>query len=833
MTTVAAGRRITLGAMVMALCCIGVSLGCGDGATVRGPVDLEGVPVIYDFAKRLPAARVFEESTFLDLGTREASRNLRTGWGSDEARPDGTTYVWAVSRRAELDLLVFDTASTRFRFRAWPFNWDGSPDQTVTVRVNDREIGFTRLAPRARDYSFHVPRGVLVAGVNRVVLDFAFAEEARTRRPASKDHRTLAAAFDVVGIGDEPEWTGGASADRKAPTTGDDAVVLTPATGVVFAFNHSGVTTLSFGLGADGRPPPETAKVVVWSQRAGAASVELLATDLVRELGRHRAFRIDPGEGRLEVGFAVTGGGDPSSAGDWALRLTAPRLHAEERDGEKIGNVLMVVVDTLRADRLGVYGSRLATPNIDRLAARGVRFNLAFSHIPITGPSHASIFTSLIPAEHGVHNNSQVLGSDIPVMAEVLRDDGRNTASVISLGVLQGRFGLGRGFDIYLDEFRHDWMKNAAEVNSEVLDLLEGSLPEPFFLFVHYSDPHEPYAPPGIEYPRIALELNGEPLGELIAGGRGQGFDLELPPGDSQLRFVDAGLSKKRPFRLTTISVDDPDVEVQPTAGWETRERGAAMDAYQSSFPATIVLRSRAGDRRRVELELACKLVLGQSQLKRRYDLEVEYVDREIGRLLEFMERRHLLDNTLVVFLSDHGEGLGDHNHFGHISQLYNSLLRVPFIMAYPGRLPEGRVIDERVGLVDLAPTVMDLMGLESPPRANGVSLVPLMAGGEAEPRSIVAETYRPEAYSDKRALVRDGFKYIHSWTDDREWEELYDLSADPGELRDLSKIEVERLAAMRAALQNRLLKAVAADVVEADLSTAEIERLRALGYIH
>jgi arylsulfatase A-like enzyme len=210
----------------------------------------------------------------------------------------------------------------------------------------------------------------------------------------------------------------------------------------------------------------------------------------------------------------------------------------------------------------------------------------------------------------------------------------------------------------------------------------------------------------------------------------------------------------------------------------------------------------------------------------------VEYVDREIGRLLDLMEQRGLLDKTLVVFLSDHGEGLGDHNHLGHISQLYNSLLHVALIAAFPGHLPEGMVIDEPVAMVDVLPTVLDLVGLEFPDRISGASLLPLIRGSVGPPRSIVAETYRPEAYSDKRALVRDGYKYIHSWTDDREWEELYDLAADPGELHDLSAAEIQRLAAMRTALQARLLEAVAAEVVEAELSSEDIERLRALGYI-
>ena len=816
----------------VALCCFGVVVGCGDGANPRSPEYLEGRPVIYDFTKNVPVARVLGESALLDLGTEHASRSLGEGWGGGESRTDGTTYVWAVSRRAELEFVVFDTTATHLHFRAWPFAWDGAPDQTVAAFLNGRDIGSTRLAPRPAEYSLQLPRGALVAGVNRVAFEFAYAEGVRARRSGSDDPRVLAAAFDFVGIGGKPDLAGEGEMGRPAPAARDGALVLAPGTGLVFAFNRTSRTNLSFGLAVEGVRPLDTAKVVVWSQRAGSGPVELLAADLDRVLGRPQVLRVDAGEGRLEIGFAVTGGDAPAAHRDWKLMVTAPRLHAEIPSGEKLSNVLLVVVDTLRADRLGAYGSDLATPNIDRLAERGVTFRHALSHIPITGPSHASLFTSLIPAEHGVHNNGQILGSEAPVLAELLRDDGRNTAGVVSLGVLKGRFGLARGFDIYLDEFRVDWMKNAAEVSAEVLDLLNGSLPEPFFLWVHYSDPHEPYGPPDIEFPVVALELNGEVVDTLAAGGRGHLVDLDLAPGENILRFVDEGGGRRRLFRLTSLRIDDPEVELIPGTGWESRQRGRGKAAYQSVFPASMVIRNAALERRRAVLELACIQELPLDRLKARYDLEVEYVDREIGRLTDFLEQRDLLANTLVIFASDHGEGLGDHNHLGHISQLYDSLLRVPLIMAFPGRLPESVAIDEPVALVDVLPTVIELMGLESPPRTNGVSLVPLMAGGRTHPRSIVAETYRPEAYSEKRALVRDGFKYIHSWTDDREWEELYDLATDPGELRDLSAVEVERLATMRAALQTRLLEAVAAEVVEAELSSAEIERLRALGYI-
>ncbi len=501
--------------------------------------------------------------------------------------------------------------------------------------------------------------------------------------------------------------------------------------------------------------------------------------------------------------------------------------------GQPPENVVLIVVDTLRADHVGVYGANIATPNIDDLAARGVTFRQAYAQIPITGPSHSSLFTSLLPFEHSVHNNGQILDPKFRTLAEILRDNERNTAAVISLGVLKRKFEIGRGFDVYRDKFGSDWMKDAGQVNQEVFEILEGGFMQPFFLWVHYSDPHEPYAPPNLEYPRIPLALNGVPIGELTAGGRGQSFEIELQPGVNRLRFRDAGTKRSDLFRLTNIRLGDRSFEVRPPAKWKTREKRVGQPAYQGTFPATVELVNPGSDPRSAVLETACKRVLKRAEIAERYALEVEYVDRQIGLLLSRLRELELLENTLIVFASDHGEGLGEHNHVGHISQLYDSLLRVPLIMSFPGRLPEGVVIQEPVSLIDVLPTISELLVLPKPESASGVSLLPLIHGAKVESRPIYGVTYRPEAYADKQAVVARGYKYIHSRTDDREWEELYDLHNDPGEIENLAPSASEVLDELRSILRERLEGAAMAEVNEAELSEEEIERLRELGYIH
>jgi arylsulfatase A-like enzyme len=153
--------------------------------------------------------------------------------------------------------------------------------------------------------------------------------------------------------------------------------------------------------------------------------------------------------------------------------------------------------------------------------------------------------------------------------------------------------------------------------------------------------------------------------------------------------------------------------------------------------------------------------------------------------------------------------------------------------MSFPGRLPEGVVIQQPVSLIDVLPTISELLALPNPESVSGVSLLPLIHGAEVESRPIYGVTYRPEAYADKEAVVARAFKYIHSLTDDREWEELYDLRNDPGEIENLAPSESEVLDELRSMLGARLQGAAMAEVNEAELSEEEIKRLRELGYIH
>ena len=394
-------------------------------------------------------------------------------------------------------------------------------------------------------------------------------------------------------------------------------------------------------------------------------------------------------------------------------------------------SLLLVTIDTLRADHLGCYGDGDAsTPAIDRLAAEGVLFEQASTCVPVTLPSHASILTGTYPVFHGVRNNGAYRLDDAALtLAEILRGRGWRTGAVIAAYPLLARFGLAQGFDTYDDALPPERErqigyreKSAEEVSRAGLDFLAKDAEPPFFLWLHYFDPHIPYAPP------------------------------------------------------------------EPFAG---RFRGKP------------------------------------------YDGEIAFVDEQIGRVLERIRRPDLASRTLVVLMSDHGEGLGEHGEWTHGVFLYESTLRVPLMMALPGVLPAGRRVATPVSSIDVLPTVLDLLRVPVPDEVQGESLRPLFEGSAAAPRVILAESEMPRenyGWSGLAAIREGGLKLIRAPR-----RELYDLSADPHEAEDRSSARPEEAARLAADLDRRLTEATRAALdgsgrQEPDEETRK--RLASLGYI-
>jgi len=410
-----------------------------------------------------------------------------------------------------------------------------------------------------------------------------------------------------------------------------------------------------------------------------------------------------------------------------ALLLVAAATAGCGRRAPEVRGVVLISLDTTRADHLSCYGfPHATTPHVDLLAARGVRFEHVVSPVPITLPAHASMLTGLEPPEHGVHDNMNYrLGDGVTTLAERLRDAGFATGGFVSAFVLERRFGLAQGFGTYDDRFEGSGRRTdfgverpGAETARRAVAWLKAHAGGRFFLFVHLYEPHEPYEPP-------------EPFSSRFA--------------------------------------DDP------------------------------------------------------------YSGEIAAADEAAGRVLAALDELGLTERTLVMVVGDHGEMLGEHGERTHTYFLYQGAVEVPWVVAGPG-IPGPRTVTERVGLVDLVPTVCGLLGLEPPPGVAGRDLSRWLRGrapAAPGPRAYYLESVTPTRYGANPLLgIVDGrWKYLRTTRP-----ELYDLTADPGETRNLFDPRRPEVRRLQRELAARLGRRGASGHAASDREA--VAKLRSLGYL-
>jgi arylsulfatase len=425
-------------------------------------------------------------------------------------------------------------------------------------------------------------------------------------------------------------------------------------------------------------------------------------------------------------------------------------------------HLVLISVDTLRADHLGAYGNRFGlTPAIDALAADSQRFSTAYAPAPITLPSVAALLTGRYPDEIAIRSNLAVVPSGIPTVATHLRGKGFKTGAVVSSLVLRERAGLASGFDRYdanlpdAEAQRGAPERTAGPTTDAAIAMLGELLADEVsraFLWVHYQDPHGPYTPPD------AL--------------RDRQLDRE--------RQAPGGLRE---------------LEVSP--GW----RGiGVLPQYQYLPPHREVAFYRAG-----------------------YSGEVTYLDREVGRLLDALADRGILERSVVVFTADHGESLGEDDYwFAHGEHLTDPSIHVPLLIRVPGL--GGATRDETASLIDVLPTLAALFDFESEPDLRGVDLLsraPAPGG-----RAIYFRTL-DGASRARRGLVQDGYKLIRSKSDSGTDVRLFHLPDETlnlvGRSPELARSLGLQLDAVRLAPRF--------DAQAPELSEAEREALRSIGY--
>ncbi len=420
---------------------------------------------------------------------------------------------------------------------------------------------------------------------------------------------------------------------------------------------------------------------------------------------------------------------------------------------KKLPNIILLSIDTLRADRLGAYGyKRPTTPNIDAFAKESSVFLNAVTAAPWTLPSHLSMLTGLYPSVHGVsRSRGQRLAKDIPLLAEVLKKQGYKNFAYTAGGYLSAAYGFDRGFDEYFPK-KHRKLSGDKGFNSTIsrtqarIEEFHGK--EPFFIFMHTYDVHCPYTPP--------------------------------EPYFSQ--FKSEGAEFITPNRCGNPSYNN--MNLTPANGLFLSDR---------------------------------------------YDGAVRWVDDLFGNFFRFLKEKNILEDTVVIITSDHGEEFFEHGRIGHQSSLYRELLMVPLIVKVPGA--SAREIKSHVNVVDIYPTILALAGVEMERKMDGISLLDFVKGDRADIPFRSFEFSENDRVVTLRSSIAADSHFI--WNLETGKGSLFDFMSDPLEKLDQAEKKVAEAKAAEVRLAEFLKNMSKHDVEEAsDDEPEHLEHLKALGYL-
>lgn len=432
-------------------------------------------------------------------------------------------------------------------------------------------------------------------------------------------------------------------------------------------------------------------------------------------------------------------------------------------------HIFLITLDTTRADAVDyALAGNARTPNLAALAAAGQRFENACSVIPITLPSHAAMFYSLPPHVLKLYNNGQERAIPYPSLPEIMKKSGYATGAVVSLAVLNRNFGLAKGFDDYLENFKPGlWYKTAAEVNRDAFDLIEKLKGKKSFIWIHYSDPHEPYFPPGpkekftvhcganllysgpsIEQPVLRLALILQPGANIVRLGTEIPAFLRENQAFTAVSYADLQIKKLDP---------EADIFVSFSPDMVRRSERYGLVTFNSPKTESFLSVSNKGSKPcRAELTFKYLLKVSDKAKVSGYQREVCYLDSQIGLLLAYLKKEKLYDSSTFLIMGDHGEGLGEYqSHFGHIHYLNKVYVHVPFILSGKG-IPRRRAQNALISNFSVAPTLLDLIGATPPGHMVGTSAL-----ADSSDTKLFLETYSPEAYFDAFSVVHFPWQII------------------------------------------------------------------------
>ncbi|MBI2892922.1 MAG: sulfatase [Deltaproteobacteria bacterium] len=701
----------------------------------------EDVAVRFDLVAHVGAAEIRRGALSIDIGSPSAAKHTlggwRTGWGRDR-EDGGVTYAIPLERgRVYFGLDAPAVGEVRVRGKGG----------TLRLTLNDEPLGSMDLSGADfREAVVPFPERAVRAGENLLAVRGDSVRVDRIEIGSVAAGASVPSATELV--------TTARLGAAEVPT-----LKVPAGTTLSYSMEVPREASLRLALGATETGAGATVRVRV--AHDGQAADEVLEAPVTTGAPVPRIVELGGLAGEVvRLDLAVEGPGT-SEALLVAPRVVAPVARpATSRRQAK--NVVVVLVDTLRADKLRPYNprSRVVADSFERLVREGTIFEEAAPQENWTKPSVATLLTGLYPSSHNTKGDSSVLPAQALMLSEMLRDADFETAAFIANGYVSDRFGFDQGWQSYRNYVRQEIANKAEFIARDVLGWLDRRNPDRrFFLYVHAIDPHVPYSPP-LEYIR---------------------------------RYDSSSYSGRVRASQTALLLEDI-----KTGRFEPGPR----------------------DRERLEAL---------------YDGEVTYNDERMNAIYEGLASRGLLEDTLLVFTSDHGEEFFDHGSVGHGHSLYRELLHVPLVMRLPGSVPAGLRVSQDVGLVDVVPTVLDLAGVATPPAVQGRSLAPLLAGSPPDaPAGVLSEFL-----DTQRAVTSGRYKLVLKGLTPF----LYDLVADPGETRNLAADRPIALRHMRAllgrlvagadvpmGLARRPRQALPRQTTTIDPETEE--QLRALGYV-
>lgn len=422
-------------------------------------------------------------------------------------------------------------------------------------------------------------------------------------------------------------------------------------------------------------------------------------------------------------------------------------------------NVILISIDTLRADHLGCYGySRPTSPILDRLASQGLLFENVMSTSPWTLPAHGTLLTGLYPSRHGLTAYNTRLPAGIITLADILKEHGFLTAAIVNTHVLTARYGLNQGFSdfTYVDENLR--LREPTRVGAKAVKWLSKHKAEPFFLFLHYFDIHSDYC--------------------------------SLPYYEKQF--------------------------VRPYQGFADGTTKQLIDFYRGQVHF---------DQNDAE------------HLIDLYDASIRQMDDGIAHLLQLLDFNELLDKSLVIVTSDHGEEFLDHGGVLHSRTQYQELIHVPLIVRGPG-ITHSKRIKHPVSLVDIMPTILSLLAIDKPAWLDGLDLCPLWQKSDFKlaPRYLFAEGSRimlPDKKIkdiDIKRAVRH-FRYKLHYDKSTKAVQLYDLWNDPREKIDVAAKHANLVGSMLSQLKDFMNIGIKGAPLP-PLSPQDVQKLKSLGYL-